>query len=122
MRNDCSWIRNFDSSPSFAKVKLVRLVLAALRLHLLLLVFRGIHGGMLSRTTIRPRSFLRVLFTAAVLCLGLSACKKESDQAQSGAAESMKIKVGYIGITCEAPIFRRSKKDFSRKKDWTSDW
>ncbi len=42
------------------------------------------------------------LVTAAMLgALFLGGCRKNSDSA----AASNKIRVGYIGLTCEAPIF-----------------
>src|SRR5436309_1603113 len=43
------------------------------------------------------------------ICL-LSACSKSGDS--SSAANSNKIRVGYIGLTCEAPIFTAVEKGF----------
>ncbi|MEP6698413.1 MAG: ABC transporter substrate-binding protein [Verrucomicrobiota bacterium] len=51
-------------------------------------------------------------FTIAALCLLLVAgCQKKSG---SSTASSNKIRVGYIGLTCEAPIFSAVEKGFFR--------
>ncbi len=50
---------------------------------------------------------------AAGLCAALLAgCKKSSE----GGAESNKVRVGYIGITCEAPIFTAVEKGFFKEE------
>jgi len=52
--------------------------------------------------------------TAAALAgLFLSGCGRKSDVA---AAESNKIRVGYIGITCEAPSFIAVEKGFFKEE------
>src|SRR5687768_385683 len=60
----------------------------------------------------RIQSFLCVL---AVLCGGafLTSCKKESTTTKEGLT---KIKIGYIGITCEAPIFTAYEKGFFKEE------
>ena len=53
-------------------------------------------------------------FTAAALsALLLSGCKKNSSDAD---ANSNKIRVGYIGLTCEAPIFTAVEKGFFKEE------
>ena len=59
---------------------------------------------------------LCVLVFAAALGLTFTGCKKESDKAQTGGAESMKVRVGYIGLTCEAPIFTAVEKGFFKEE------
>src|SRR5215218_8003344 len=52
--------------------------------------------------------------TAAALAgLFLSGCGRKSDVA---AAESNKIRVGYIGLSCEAPIFSAVEKGFFKEE------
>src|SRR3954468_22559672 len=53
------------------------------------------------------------MVSAALAALVLSGCKKES--ATSG-GESMKVRVGYIGLTCEAPIFTAVEKGFFKEE------
>lgn len=43
----------------------------------------------------------------------LSGCKKNAD---SSTADSSKIRVGYIGLTCEAPIFTAVEKGFFKEE------
>src|SRR2546423_13392414 len=52
------------------------------------------------------------------MALGLSAlvvtaCNKSSDQSSGG---SNKVRVGYIGLTCEAPIFTAVEKGFFKEE------
>src|SRR5204862_5118383 len=54
---------------------------------------------------------LRILIMAAAGVLLLSACDK---RAESGG--SMKVRVGYIGLTCEAPIFSAVEKGFFKEE------
>jgi hypothetical protein len=44
--------------------------------------------------------------------LALASCKKSSDSAQNTAGARKKIKLGYMGITCEAPIFVAREQGF----------
>ena len=39
-----------------------------------------------------------------------------------GESDSNKVRVGYIGLTCEAPIFSAVEKGSSRKKASRSRW
>jgi NitT/TauT family transport system substrate-binding protein len=58
-------------------------------------------------------TFIKLLFTVAALgALFASGCKKNSDTA----ATSNKIRVGYIGLTCEAPIFSAVEKGFFKEE------
>src|SRR5437870_11908292 len=45
---------------------------------------------------------------AAALVIALTSCKKE--------AASNKVRVGYIGLTCEAPIFTAVEKGFFKEE------
>src|SRR3954462_4864516 len=56
--------------------------------------------------------FLRPLATVALGALILAGCKKDS--AASGA--SNKIRVGIIGITCEAPIYMAVEQGFFKEE------
>src|SRR3954465_13189640 len=51
--------------------------------------------------------------TVGVSTLALLACTKSSDQASGGNA---KVRVGYIGLTCEAPIFMAVEKGFFKEE------
>jgi sulfonate transport system substrate-binding protein len=62
----------------------------------------------------RLKPGLRTLILAAGSgALLLSACDKKSDSAGNG---SMKVRVGYIGLTCEAPIFTAIEKGFFKEE------
>src|SRR4051812_12373415 len=50
---------------------------------------------------------------AAVVALSIAACSKHSD---SGADAGNKIRVGYIGLTCEAPIFTAVEKGLFKEE------
>lgn len=60
----------------------------------------------------------RSLFWAVGLAalLVLTSCGKKTEQAAQQAAESNKIRVGYVGITCEAPIFTAVEKGFFKEE------
>src|SRR4051794_24802919 len=47
-------------------------------------------------------------FSAAIPLVFLLGCGRKSDSA----ADSSKVRVGYIGLTCEAPIFTAVEKGF----------
>jgi NitT/TauT family transport system substrate-binding protein len=55
----------------------------------------------------------KLLMIAAIGGLLLAGCKKGAD---SAAANSNKIRVGYIGLTCEAPIFTAVEKGFFKEE------
>jgi NitT/TauT family transport system substrate-binding protein len=57
---------------------------------------------------------LKFISVAAITSQLLSGCgRKDSD---SAAANSNKIRVGYIGLTCEAPIFTAVEKGFFKEE------
>ena len=62
----------------------------------------------------------KLLGTAAVAGLLLGGCGKQpgtgTTPTQPGAAALQKIRVGYVGITCEAPIFTAVEKGFFKEE------
>jgi NitT/TauT family transport system substrate-binding protein len=58
----------------------------------------------------------RRFVTGALGTLLLSGCKKNAGPAQVTADGLTKIRVGYIGITCEAPIFTAVEKGFFKEE------
>ena len=52
-------------------------------------------------------------FVGAITCLLLLACGRNDSQVS---ANSNKIRVGYVGITCEAPIFSAVEKGFFKEE------
>src|SRR6476646_5884716 len=63
----------------------------------------------------KPQVLLRASAVIASLSL-LAGCKKNSDTKSADGSESMKIRVGYIGLTCEAPIFTAVEKGFFKEE------
>src|SRR5215210_8896198 len=60
---------------------------------------------------------LAKLFTAAALAaLIFSGCKKTAATATVGANGLTRVRVGYIGITCEAPIFSAVENGFFKEE------
>src|SRR5256714_271768 len=57
--------------------------------------------------------FGRTIRTTVCVALCLTACDRKSDPS---AAQSMKVRVGYIGLTCEAPIFSAVEKGFFKEE------
>src|SRR5213075_3212851 len=55
--------------------------------------------------------FTRTLFAFVLAALMLAGCNKKQSS-----AESNKVRVGYIGITCEAPIFTAVEKGFFKEE------
>src|SRR2546422_954994 len=55
----------------------------------------------------------KLLVAIAAAALALTGCKKNAGTA---AAVSAKVKVGYIGLTCEAPIFTAVEKGFFKEE------
>src|SRR3989440_7747536 len=51
----------------------------------------------------------------AVLLFG-GGCGKTPESANAGPGGSMKVRVGYIGLTCEAPIFMAMEKGFFKEE------
>src|SRR2546423_12879426 len=58
-------------------------------------------------------TFGRTMRTTVCVALCLTACDRKSDPL---AAQSMKVRVGYIGLTCEAPIFSAVEKGFFKEE------
>jgi NitT/TauT family transport system substrate-binding protein len=56
---------------------------------------------------------IRRSFIAVMACAILIGCNKNSS---STAAPSNKVRVGYVGITCEAPIFTAVEKGFFKEE------
>jgi NitT/TauT family transport system substrate-binding protein len=55
----------------------------------------------------------KLVVSAAVGTLLLAGCKRSSDSADG---DSNKVRVGYIGLTCEAPIFTAVEKGFFKEE------
>src|SRR6476469_6581847 len=62
---------------------------------------------------VRLRRFLKVALMAGVGGLLFTACRERPGSASSNAA---KVRVGYIGLTCEAPIFTAVEKGFFKEE------
>jgi len=60
--------------------------------------------------------FAAMTATAVVITVLLAGCKNDSDQSASSAGASNKVRVGYIGLTCEAPIFTAVEKGFFKEE------
>src|SRR3984893_14510550 len=57
---------------------------------------------------------MKNLISLAILAsLFLAGCKKN---AETSAADAAKVRVGYIGLTCEAPIFTAVEKGFFKEE------
>ncbi|MCW1913047.1 ABC transporter substrate-binding protein [Luteolibacter sp. GHJ8] len=61
-------------------------------------------------------SLLRFLRTAAFGTLLLAGCKQKTTQAEKTADGLTKIKVGYIGLTCEAPLYIAKEKGYFKEQ------
>ena len=61
-------------------------------------------------------SFTNLFSTAALVSLLLTGCNKSSDTSAPTGSGSAKVRVGYIGITCEAPIFMAVEKGFFKEE------
>src|SRR4030081_1524899 len=57
-------------------------------------------------------TFTKLITVAALGALLLTGCKRQS----ASAGGSNKIRVGYIGLTCEAPIFSAVEKGFFKEE------
>jgi NitT/TauT family transport system substrate-binding protein len=55
----------------------------------------------------------KLILTAAISAVFLTGCNQGADTAGSG---SNKVRVGYIGLTCEAPIFTAVEKGFFKEE------
>src|SRR6267378_399312 len=56
--------------------------------------------------------FTKLLIFLTLAALSLAGCKKNS----AGSLASNKVRVGYIGLTCEAPIFSAVEKGFFKEE------
>src|SRR5216117_3910539 len=71
----------------------------------------SIHISCCSSTFVATTSILSQLnkfLCVAALVIALTSCKRE--------AASNKVRVGYIGLTCEAPIFTAVEKGFFKEE------
>src|ERR1041385_442864 len=69
----------------------------------------ALHSFTASRRMKSDKLILVLLLTGVLFC----ACKPRSD---TPGAETHKIRVGYIGLTCEAPIFTAVEKGFFKEE------
>src|SRR5437660_12108306 len=67
----------------------------------------------ISKTSEYEMIFQKLTTAAAVTVLLLAGCRKNS---ASSAAHSNKVRVGYIGLTCEAPIYTAYEKGFFKEE------
>ncbi len=59
---------------------------------------------------------MSAMLAAVILCASaIAGCKRESSTVTPG-SEANKIRVGYIGLTCEAPIFTAVEKGFFKEE------
>ena len=65
------------------------------------------------RQTTVPRSFATLFATFALCSIFLAGCDKNSPTATQG---PIKVRVGYIGLTCEAPIFMAVEQGFFKEE------
>src|SRR6266850_8615444 len=56
--------------------------------------------------------FIRLAGAAAAIAMLLTGCKKHSE----GETANGKVRIGYIGLTCEAPIFMALEKGFFKEE------
>lgn len=61
-------------------------------------------------------ALLRLVGTAVAGALLLAGCKPKTVQAEKTADGLTKIKVGYIGLTCEAPLYVAHEKGFFKEQ------
>jgi NitT/TauT family transport system substrate-binding protein len=59
-------------------------------------------------------NFTKLIATAAAGLLLFAGCKKSADS--NASAGPVKVRVGYIGLTCEAPIFTAVEKGFFKEE------
>ena len=72
----------------------------------------GFHRHRLSRYSQSLYMNTTRLITALLLVLTLAACSKRTGKS----GPSNKVRVGYIGLTCEAPIFVAVEKGFFKEE------
>src|SRR6266540_3536338 len=59
---------------------------------------------------------IKLIATVASGALLLVACSKTSDSSETSGGGPTKVRVGYIGLTCEAPIFSAVEKGFFKEE------
>src|SRR3954466_1332366 len=57
----------------------------------------------------------RAIVVGALIFLAMG-CRRESTTTSGAGGETKKIRVGYIGLTCEAPIFTAVEKGFFKEE------
>jgi NitT/TauT family transport system substrate-binding protein len=60
--------------------------------------------------------FIKLTTAAAVGALLLAGCGQSPENTSSSSGGLMKVRVGYIGLTCEAPIFTAVEKGFFKEE------
>jgi NitT/TauT family transport system substrate-binding protein len=73
-------------------------------------------GGIVILKTPNFMPKARMMATAACISVLLVACNKSADNSNAPAGAPMKVRVGYIGLTCEAPIFMAFEKGFFKEE------
>src|SRR5262245_48760969 len=58
----------------------------------------------------------KVIATVALGAMLLTACKRSSVSSDSPSGGPTRVRVGYIGLTCEAPIFTAVEKGFFKEE------
>ena len=58
----------------------------------------------------------KLIVAIAAGTLLLSGCKKSQESAVAPSSGLVKIRVGYIGLTCEAPIYMAVEKGFFKEE------
>jgi NitT/TauT family transport system substrate-binding protein len=67
-------------------------------------------------TILEIKSPIRLITIAAFWALILTGCNKNSSTPTTAERNLTKVRVGYIGITCEAPIFSAVENGFFREE------
>src|ERR1700726_2082979 len=67
-------------------------------------------------TILEIKPLIRLITIAAFWALILIGCNKNSSTPATAEGYLTKVRVGYIGITCEAPIFSAIEKGFFREE------
>jgi hypothetical protein len=60
-----------------------------------------------------------VIVATTLSVLLLAGCNKKSG---STVQNSNKVRIGYIGLTCEAPIYAAYERDSSKRRDSSQNW
>src|SRR3984957_19337457 len=77
-------------------------------------------NGTLQIINVRILNFMSHFGSSLVLLAGallLSGCNKGPENSSASANGPMKIRVGYIGLTCEAPIYTAVEKGFFKEEN-----